>query len=131
MRLATIDYPGLILKASSTVVCQMAAVALTYWIDEGVKRTPCADHGFIWNLAVKALRDDFMAPGLTTLQAVLLDLTGRPIYSMMGNGINCGRALSLSYSLGLNRDPSTWNIAEEEKDLRVRLWWALLVHDRW
>ncbi|RDW72849.1 hypothetical protein BP6252_06756 [Coleophoma cylindrospora] len=119
-------------NVSQTIICEIYAIALTYWNQSRGRAEPSlADHRFVWNLAVKALRDDFMAPGLSTVQAALLDLTGRPIYSMTGNGINNGRTLSLSYSLGLNRDPSRWNLSGPEKDVRIRMWWGVLIHDRW
>jgi len=68
---------------------------------------------------------------MSTLQAVLVDLTGRPIYSLTGNVINNGRAVALANSLGLNRNPDKWNILNEEKCLRIRIWWGVLIHDTW
>lgn len=41
-----------------------------------------------------------------------------------------GIAISLAYSLGLNRDPSPLSLSRAEKSLRVRLWWCLFMRDR-
>lgn len=50
---------------------------------------------------------------------------------MTGNAISCGRLVSLSHCLGLNRDPSNWKISLQEKKQRIRLWWGVVIHDRW
>jgi len=92
---------------------------------------PRPDQRFFWNLSVKALSEDFLAPGLSSLQAVLVDLVGRPSFSIIGNVINNGRAVSLASSLGLNRNPEKWNINDDEKHLRTRVWWGVLIHDLW
>jgi hypothetical protein len=31
----------------------------------------------------------------------------------------------------LNRDPSNWKLSQAEKDQRIRLWWGVVIHDRW
>ncbi len=40
-------------------------------------------------------------------------------------------AVSLGNACGLNRDPTAWNLAPSEKQFRVRIWWLLVVYDRW
>lgn len=50
---------------------------------------------------------------------------------MFGNGGMVGTAVALSNALGLNRDPSSWNISPLEKSLRTRIWWLVVIHDRW
>lgn len=77
-----------------------------------------------------ALQEEFLAPGMSTVHAALLDLNGRPTTSITGNTINSGRTVGLSHILGLNRDPWTWKVSESEKNTRVRLWWGVLIHDR-
>lgn len=105
---------------------------MTYWNDpsSGLTRSR-PDQSFAWNQATEALQGDFQAPGIATLQAVLLDLTGRPVFALVNNVINVGRAVALAYSLGLNRDPRKWNIPEQDKALRTRLWWGVMICDTW
>lgn len=50
---------------------------------------------------------------------------------MFGNGGMVGTAVALSNALGLNRDPSSWSISVLEKSLRIRIWWLVVIHDRW
>jgi hypothetical protein len=113
-------------------MCDIYAVAIPYWASsEQLRSYLRPDVQFVWNQAVLALRDDFMAPSLTTLHAALLDMLGRPIYHVTGNIINAGRTVSLAHSQGLHRDPTTWRSSDAEKSLRIRLWWGVVIHDHW
>ncbi|KAL2013091.1 hypothetical protein VTN00DRAFT_616 [Thermoascus crustaceus] len=116
----------------AVLVCQVYAMSLIYWKHTPkLARHPKPDVRYAVNLTVAALHEEFSAPGLSTISAALVDLTGRPIFSMTGNAISCGRTVSLSHCLGLNRDPSNWKISQQEKDQRIRLWWGVVIHDRW
>ncbi|KKY17691.1 putative fungal specific transcription factor domain-containing protein [Phaeomoniella chlamydospora] len=50
---------------------------------------------------------------------------------MTGNAITLASAVALSQSLGLNRDPTHWDIPDADKALRIRIWWCVVCHDRW
>ncbi|KAL6236616.1 hypothetical protein BDW75DRAFT_206497 [Aspergillus navahoensis] len=116
----------------ASLLCQVYSMSLVHW-----KHTPklaChpkPDVRYAVNLTVAALHEEFSAPGLSTISAALIDLSGRPIFSMTGNAISCGRMVSLAHCLGLNRDPSNWKLSQQEQNHRVRLWWAVVIHDRW
>ncbi|KAL5342636.1 fungal-specific transcription factor domain-containing protein [Aspergillus crustosus] len=116
----------------ASLLCQVYSMSLVHW-----KHTPklaChpkPDVRYAVNLTVAALHEEFSAPGLSTISAALIDLTGRPIFSMTGNAISSGRMVSLAHCLGLNRDPSNWKLSRQEQNQRVRLWWAVVIHDRW
>ncbi|GKZ74498.1 hypothetical protein AnigIFM50267_000734 [Aspergillus niger] len=116
----------------ASLLCQVYSMSLVYW-----KHTPklaChpkPDARYAVNMTVAALHEEFSAPGLSTVSAALIDLTGRPIFSMTGNAISCGRMISLAHCLGLNRDPSHWKLSRPEKNHRMRLWWGVVIHDRW
>ncbi|KAI5305161.1 hypothetical protein KEM56_005132 [Ascosphaera pollenicola] len=112
--------------------CQVYAMALVYWNHSHILAAhPKPDIRYAVNLAVAALHEEFSAPGLSTVGAALIDLTGRPIFSMTGNAINSGRVVALAHCLGLNRDPSSWKLSQSEKNSRIRLWWGVVIHDRW
>ncbi|OQO14307.1 hypothetical protein B0A48_01183 [Cryoendolithus antarcticus] len=99
---------------SSTLVCDIYAIAFAYWhSSDALRDTARPDMQFAWNQAVLALRDDCMAPSLTTVHAALLEMLGRPVYYATGNIITAGRTISSA-----------------EKSLRIRVWWAVLIHDR-
>ncbi|PYH40921.1 putative C6 transcription factor [Aspergillus saccharolyticus JOP 1030-1] len=116
----------------ASLLCQVYSMSLVYW-----KHTPklaChpkPDVRYAVNMTVAALHEEFSAPGLSTISAALIDLTGRPIFSMTGNAISSGRMVSLAHCLGLNRDPSHWKLSPAEKNHRIRLWWGVVIHDRW
>ncbi|KAK5683437.1 hypothetical protein LTS10_004969 [Elasticomyces elasticus] len=115
------------MRISSTLMCDIYAVALLYWnTSHKLRQHQQPDTQFAWNQAVMALRDDFMAPSMTTVHAALLDMLGRPIYQVTGNIVNAGRSVTLAHSLGLHRDPSTWRMNDTEKNLRTRY----LIYDR-
>ncbi|KAK1997328.1 fungal-specific transcription factor domain-containing protein [Colletotrichum falcatum] len=90
------------------------------------------DSRFIWNQATETLFSELhISPGISTIIAIILNVGGRPTTSMIMNEIQLGAAVSLAQSLGLNRDPVDWNISTPEKCLRMKIWWALVVHDKW
>lgn len=119
-------------RISSTLMCDIYAVTLLYWNhSERLRSRQRPDTQFAWNQAVTALRDDYMAPSLTTVYSALLDMLGRPIYQVTANIVNAGRTVNLAHSLGLHRDPSNWNTSDAEKIARIKLWWGVLIHDHW
>ncbi|KAK2035583.1 fungal-specific transcription factor domain-containing protein [Colletotrichum zoysiae] len=90
------------------------------------------DTRFIWNQANDALYSEIhLSPGISTLLGILLNISGRPLTSIIGNGLLLGSAISLCHSLGLNRDSSDWDVPEAEKLLRTKIWWAIFVYDKW
>lgn len=118
---------------SSALLCNLYANSLIYWNDSPklrAGRTP--DIRFIWNQANEALHSElFLSPGISTVMSIVLNVCGRPSTSMFGNGGMLGTAVALSNALGLNRDPSSWSISPLEKSLRIRIWWLVVLHDRW
>lgn len=116
------------------LVCEIYAAAMISWQTSSklVNARPTRpDIRYVWNKTVEALNEEFLAPGFSTVLSCILDLTGRPTTSMTYNAINIGRAVALSQSLGLNRDPTSWNLDQRQKALRMRTWWGVLIHDWW
>jgi hypothetical protein len=119
-------------RISPTLVCDLYASALQVWNrSHALRQQPRPDPHFIWNQAVLALQDDFMAPTISTIHAAVLDLLGRPVIGVTGNIVNAGRIVTLAQSLGLHRDPSSWKATPHEKGVRINLWWGILIHDYW
>ncbi|KAI8307178.1 putative transcriptional regulatory protein [Colletotrichum sp. SAR11_59] len=86
----------------------------------------CPDSRFIWNQATETLFSELhISPGISTIIAIILNVGGRPTTSMIMNEIQLGAAVSLAQSLGLNRDPTDWNISIPEKCLRMKIWLSL------
>ncbi|KAI9708817.1 MAG: hypothetical protein M1820_003772 [Bogoriella megaspora] len=92
----------------------------------------CPDIRFIWNQANEALYSELhLYPGISTIIAVLLNVSGRPVTSMIGNGVLLGSAISIAHSLGLNRDASQLDISPAERRSRTNLWWIIFIFDKW
>ncbi|KPM35546.1 hypothetical protein AK830_g11013 [Neonectria ditissima] len=92
----------------------------------------CPERRFIWNLASEATYSELhVSPGMSIIGAILLNVGGRPTTSLIGNGVLLGSAVAMAHSLGLHHNPIPWEIPESEKYLRMKIWWALWVHDKW
>lgn len=96
-----------------------------------MKGRPPPDIKYIWRQTVRAIDEEFTAPGFATLLACILDLSGRPTTLVTYNALNIGRLVALSHSLGLNRSPRKWSLSNAKKASRIKTWWAVLVHDWW
>lgn len=120
-------------KISPALLCNLYANALTYWDNSPRLRSlRSPDIRFIWNQANEAFHSElFLSPGISTVMAIILNVCGRPSTSIFGNGGMIGTAVALCNALGLNRDPSNWNISPLEKRFRIRIWWLINVHDSW
>ncbi|KAJ5888322.1 transcriptional regulator family: Fungal Specific TF [Penicillium taxi] len=106
---------------------------LPFWrYDPKLSQVRRPDDRFIWNLACEALYSELhLSPGISTITAILINVNGRPTTSMIGNGVQFGAAVALCNSLGLNRNPIPWDIPDSEKHFRIKIWWSVLIHDRW
>ncbi|TDZ28490.1 putative transcriptional regulatory protein [Colletotrichum spinosum] len=120
-------------RISPALLSCLYAHTMTYWAQSPVlARHHRPDTRFIWNQANDALYSEIhLSPGISTLLSILLNISGRPLTSIIGNGLQLGSAISLAHALGLNRDPSDWDIPEAEKLLRTKIWWAIFVYDKW
>ncbi|CAG9996352.1 unnamed protein product [Clonostachys byssicola] len=120
-------------RISPAVLACLYAHSIIYWQhDPELSRHHHPDGRFIWNLALEALYSELhLSPGMPSIIAILLNVGGRPTTTMIGNGMLLGSAISLAHCLGLNRNPITWDIPDQEKNLRTQIWWCLVIHDRW
>ncbi|KAM5361219.1 hypothetical protein ACJZ2D_013235 [Fusarium nematophilum] len=118
---------------SPALLGSLYAHSMTFWDSSPTLSSQrCPDRRFIWNLATEATYSQlYRSPGMSIIEAILLDVGGRPTTSLIGNGVLLGSAVAMSYSLGLNHNPMSWEIPQSEKNLRMKIWWALLVHDKW
>lgn len=120
-------------KISSALLCNLYASSLVYHPNPNVPDTSRPlDSRYIWNQANEALHSElFLSPGISTVVSIILNVGGRPSTAIFGNGGMLGAAVSFSNALGLNRNPSTWDISTLEKRFRMRIWWLVVIHDRW
>jgi len=119
-------------KVPNNAMCVIYALGSPMWSrSDTLKMHPRPDCYYLWNKAISAVLEDFLSPGMSTIQAALLDQIGRPSVSIVGNITLCGRTVSLAQTFGLHRDPSKWNITDNEKSVRIRAWWCCLIADHW
>jgi hypothetical protein len=73
------------------------------------------DGRFLWNLASDAVYSELhLAPGMSIITAIILNIGGRPTTSLIGNGVLLGSAVSMAHSLGLNHNPMPWKIPHQK-----------------
>lgn len=119
-------------KRPKNLMCVIYANGAARWRNsDTLKLHPRPDDYYVWNKAISAVLDDFLSPCFSTVSAAILDQIGRPSVSIVGNVTLCGRTVSLAQTFGLHRDPSKWEIPDHEKQTRMRLWWGVLITDRW
>lgn len=74
-------------------------------------------------------------PRLETIEASLLHLerhnTIHRAPTLPGLASEIGALVGMAHDLGLNLDPSTWSLATSDSNRRIRIWWALYIHDKW
>lgn len=120
-------------RISPALLACLYAHTMAYWqYSPALAYRKCPDIRFIWNLANDAVYSELhLSPGMSIIKAIVLNVGGLPTTSLIGNGVLLGSAVSVAYSLGLNRNPMSWEITHSEKCLRMKIWWTLLIHDRW
>lgn len=90
------------------------------------------DLRYVWGQANLALTSEMHAQfGMSTIVAILLNLSGRPLTSMIRNRMFLSSAISIAHTLSLNRNSTGWEISKEESRMRTRFWWAIVINDKW
>lgn len=118
---------------SPALLACLYAHAMIFWSsDQFLAGQHKPDHRFIWNLASETLYSELRTnPSIYTVAAILLSVSGRPTTLLLNNAGQLGFAVNIAHAFGLHRDPTTWDIPQNEKGFRMRVWWNLLMHDRW
>ncbi|GAA5934490.1 hypothetical protein JCM3775_000370 [Rhodotorula graminis] len=88
-------------------------------------------HKHLWRQVLLSLEDEYRKPTLQTLQQALVVLASRPPLNLAQNHLAMGRLSSAAQILGLHLDPTQWRIPRDERVLRKRLWWTVLITDKW
>ncbi|KAL6918073.1 hypothetical protein FSST1_009568 [Fusarium sambucinum] len=118
---------------SPALLSCLYAHSIVFWNSSPtLSRHRCPDGRFIWNLATEAIYSQIhRSPGISVIEAAILNIGGREVTSLIGNGVLFASSVAMAHSLGLNHSPIPWEIPQSEKNLRMRIWWALLIHDKW
>ncbi|OJJ03067.1 hypothetical protein ASPVEDRAFT_72823 [Aspergillus versicolor CBS 583.65] len=120
-------------KVSPAILANLYASALIYWVDSPTLRSSrCPDINFVWAQAYDVLSSELAnSPGLSTVISVILNICSRPSTSILSNEGMMGLTVAFCNSFGLNRDPTGWDISPLERQIRVKLWWIVVLIDRW
>lgn len=115
-----------------TFLVNFVAYVLFYWnMGSELMLHARPDQDFAWSVAVHAMNADIQKGDMAAIVSIVLNVAGRPSRGFVNNMTSVSRIVALSHSCGLNHDCREWKIAEPEKRLRWRVWWAILLHDRW
>lgn len=70
---------------------------------------------------------------METIEASLLFLHRHPgpQHTIPGLWGDIGTIVGMAHDLGLNMDPSSWNLTPSDANRRLRIWWALYIQDKW
>ncbi|GHJ89746.1 hypothetical protein NliqN6_6148 [Naganishia liquefaciens] len=90
-----------------------------------------AHHKQLWVQVLLAMEDEFRLPRLQTVQLALVILTSRPAINSGQNTILTARAIGAAQLIGLHVDPTNWKLPRWERNLRKRVMWGLIIHDKW
>lgn len=88
-------------------------------------------HKKLWAEGLFALDDGYRQPQLRVIQLALLVLTSRPSDNAGQREIGLARAIGAAHLLGLHMDPTNWELPLWERSVRMRIWWSLMIHDKW
>ncbi|WWC66767.1 uncharacterized protein I206_100672 [Kwoniella pini CBS 10737] len=98
-----------------------------------IEYEPSVKHLFkeVWKEVVAAEDEEYKQPRLRTLQLAIISLATRPSSAHAVNAMSLARSVSIAHMIGLHLDCSEWRLPRWERSVRKRVWWALLVLDKW
>lgn len=115
-----------------TFLVNFIAYVLFYWnLGPELMLHSRPDQDFAWQVAVQAMMADIQRGDVAAVVSTVLNVAGRPSKGFISNMTSVSRIVAISHSCGLNHDCREWQIAGSEKKLRWKLWWTILIHDRW
>ncbi|KAL3428252.1 fungal specific transcription factor domain-containing protein [Phlyctema vagabunda] len=83
----------------------------------------------------RALPIERRHPRLETIEACLLHVQRHIAIprapTIPGLWGDVGAIVGMAHDLGLNVDPSSWNLSHSDAARRLRIWWALYIQDKW
>ncbi|KAK5046890.1 hypothetical protein LTR84_007244 [Exophiala bonariae] len=106
--------------------------ALFYWeLSPNLQLHRRPDQDLAWQSAVALSAASIQRGDVATIATICIGVSGRPCQRLVNNATNMARSVALAHIIGLNHDCQGWKIRDLEKRTRVKVWWALLIQDRW
>ncbi|CCG84369.1 protein of unknown function [Taphrina deformans PYCC 5710] len=116
-----------LLRRSTSQTCAIYAMAATCVDSWSIKKRAYLALSF-HRCAMTYLQRALNPPSLDAIRTLVL-LAAFPLQS--DSSLLNSWALALAFEMKLNIDPEHWQIPEEEKTLRRRLFWLIIVSHRW
>ncbi|EXJ86304.1 hypothetical protein A1O3_03255 [Capronia epimyces CBS 606.96] len=115
-----------------TFLVILVSHALFYWdLSPTLTAYVRPDQDLAWQTSVALNAASLQKGDIATISTICIGTSGRPYQRLVHNVANVARTVALAYTIGLNHDCSEWKIRDLEKRLRWKLWWGLLIQDRW
>lgn len=115
-----------------TFLVNLVANALFYWdLSPALANHARPSQDFAWQVAVAASLGDLQKGDIASIVATTLNVAGRPSKCLINNTVNVSRIVALSNAIGLNHDCSEWKMQDQERRVRWKAWWGVVIHDRW
>ncbi|KIX01038.1 uncharacterized protein Z518_10104 [Rhinocladiella mackenziei CBS 650.93] len=106
--------------------------ALFYWdLSPGLTSHRRPDQDLAWQSAVALNAASIQKGDVATIATLCIGVSGRPCQRLVNNATNVARCVALAHIVGLNHDCREWKIRDLEKRTRCKVWWGLLIQDRW
>lgn len=110
----------------------LIANALFYWeLSPALTNYARPDQDFAWQVACTLNSSEGSKNNLANILTIVMNIAGRPSVNLLNNSTNVARAVALAHAIGLNHDCSEWKMLEQERKVRWKAWWGVVIHDRW
>ena len=115
-----------------TFMVNLVAHAAFYWdLSPALANHARPDQDFAWQVAVQSNISDLQKGDLASIVATTINIAGRPSKCLVNNTTSVARIVALSNAIGLNHDCSEWKMQDQERRVRWKAWWGVIMHDRW
>lgn len=133
------DVEAFVTEASTGLLAGIYALALPFTPWDEKLCLSCAtlkpSIEALWKIAYTCLQRELHFPRLSTVQIFLLLINFAPFDTAVVESpfawSLAASMLAMAQSLGLNIDPTGWNLPPWEIRLRRRIWWAVVVEYTW
>ncbi|OWB65510.1 hypothetical protein B5S30_g836 [[Candida] boidinii] len=122
-------------KIDKALLLSIYCIGLDWWCyDLELTLVPSPTGRELYDLAITAITENLDNPTYNILQAGIM-LTQKKYMSPKDfdsrTWILLGMCYSMCQNLGINIDCTDWDIDEDEKRLRRRIWWSLYMQEKW
>jgi hypothetical protein len=116
----------------SNFLANLVAHALFYWdLSPALSAYARPDQDFAWQVGTSVNNSEFSKNNLANILSMTMNLAGRPSTNLINNSTNVAKTVALAHAIGLNHDCAEWKMLDQERRVRWKAWWGVVVHDRW